>query len=167
MRQATLADFGIIEKPLSPSSTVPPSGQHRECFAISENHITHPLLKPQTVQYREFQLNLASLAVERSTLVVLPTGLGKTVIAAMVAADVKAHRGGQILFLAPTKPLPHQHLRQRLKQRHIGGINLASHNTVEQSPCGRVRKQRLTTRGLAGEGSSPTSLNRCGIMTGH
>src|SRR5947199_9361908 len=35
--------------------------------------------------------------------------MGKTVIAAMVIADVLRQRGGRILFLAPTKPLVEQH----------------------------------------------------------
>src|SRR2546426_12624936 len=35
--------------------------------------------------------------------------MGKTVIAAMVIAEVLRQRGGRILFLAPTKPLVEQH----------------------------------------------------------
>src|SRR2546422_3120277 len=35
--------------------------------------------------------------------------MGKTVIAAMVIAEVLRRRGGRILFLAPTKPLVEQH----------------------------------------------------------
>ena len=40
---------------------------------------------------------------------VLPTGLGKTVIAALVAAELVRRDVGKVLFLAPTRPLVQQH----------------------------------------------------------
>ena len=111
MKQHTLAEFGAVGEACRKPTASPASRPHRDCFTISESYIAHPLLRPQSVQYREFQLNLAASAVDESTLIVLPTGLGKTVIAAMVAADVKFHRGGKVLFLAPTKPLAQQHMQ--------------------------------------------------------
>jgi len=71
--------------------------------------VTHELLRRGAVEERAYQVNIARACLERSTLVVLPTGMGKTVIAAMVIADVLRQRGGRILFLAPTKPLVEQH----------------------------------------------------------
>src|SRR2546427_648634 len=71
--------------------------------------VTHELLRRETVEERAYQVNIARACLERSTLVVLPTGMGKTVIAAMVIAEVLRRRGGRILFLAPTKPLVEQH----------------------------------------------------------
>ncbi len=44
-----------------------------------------------------------------STLVVLPTGLGKTVIAFSIIYEFLKEKQGRILFLAPTKPLVEQH----------------------------------------------------------
>ena len=44
-------------------------------------------------------------------MVVLPTGLGKTAIALIVAASRIYNKGGRVLVLAPTKPLVEQHLR--------------------------------------------------------
>jgi Fanconi anemia group M protein len=44
-------------------------------------------------------------------MVVLPTGLGKTAVALIVAASRVHNTGGRILVLAPTKPLVEQHLR--------------------------------------------------------
>jgi len=52
-----------------------------------------------------------------STLVVLPTGLGKTVVALIVIAETLLKKRGKVLFMAPTKPLVEQHakfLRERL-----------------------------------------------------
>ncbi len=71
--------------------------------------VTHELLRRGTVEERAYQVNIARACLERSTLVVLPTGMGKTVIAAMVIAEILRRKGGKVLFLAPTKPLVEQH----------------------------------------------------------
>jgi ERCC4-related helicase/ERCC4-type nuclease len=71
--------------------------------------VEHPLLRKDAVERREFQVNIARECVRESTLVVLPTGLGKTVVALLVIADVLMKKDGRILFLAPTKPLVDQH----------------------------------------------------------
>jgi len=70
-------------------------------------YINHPLLKPDAVEQRLYQLALAGEAIKRSTLIVLPTGLGKTVIALLVM--VSRLSKGKILLLSPTKPLVEQH----------------------------------------------------------
>ncbi len=69
--------------------------------------ISHPLLR-QGIEKREYQIKIAEEAKRRNTLVVLPTGLGKTIIAVLTAVD--SLEKGRVLFLAPTKPLVHQHL---------------------------------------------------------
>ena len=61
------------------------------------------------VEPRDYQINLYMGAKEQNTLIVLPTGLGKTVIAAMVAEYVIMEKKENVLFLAPTKPLVSQH----------------------------------------------------------
>ncbi len=71
--------------------------------------VTHPLLRRGAVEERAYQVNIARACLERSTLVVLPTGMGKTVVAAMVIAEILRRKGGKILLLAPTKPLVEQH----------------------------------------------------------
>ena len=73
--------------------------------------ITHPLVRPCSLEERRFQLTIALHALEGNTMVVLPTGLGKTAIALIVAASRILNRGGRVLVLAPTKPLVEQHLR--------------------------------------------------------
>jgi Fanconi anemia group M protein len=72
-------------------------------------HVAHELLRRGAVEDRAYQVNIARACLERSTLVVLPTGMGKTVVAAMVIAETLRRRGGKVLFLAPTKPLVEQH----------------------------------------------------------
>lgn len=71
--------------------------------------IKHPLIKPDTVQQRLYQLNLAGRALGGPSLVVLPTGLGKTIIALFVIASRLQRFGGKALLLSPTKPLVEQH----------------------------------------------------------
>jgi Fanconi anemia group M protein len=63
-------------------------------------------------QAREYQKRIAEVAASTNTLVVLPTGLGKTIIAIMVAAQMlEKYPGSKVMVLAPTKPLVLQHLR--------------------------------------------------------
>jgi ERCC4-related helicase len=73
--------------------------------------ITHPLVRPDALESRAYQLSIAMHALEGNTLVVLPTGLGKTAIALIVAASRLYTGQGKVLVLAPTKPLVEQHLR--------------------------------------------------------
>jgi len=72
-------------------------------------YVNHPLIRPDTVEQRLYQLDLAGKALSTSTLVVLPTGLGKTIVALLIIASRLETIGGKILILAPTKPLVEQH----------------------------------------------------------
>jgi len=72
-------------------------------------YIKHEFIKPESVEYREYQSKIAYAALRENTLVVLPTGLGKTVIALLVIADELKKKGNKILFFAPTRPLVVQH----------------------------------------------------------
>ncbi|MDG6916474.1 MAG: DEAD/DEAH box helicase [Nitrososphaerota archaeon] len=61
---------------------------------------------------RDYQKKIAEVASKTNTLVVLPTGLGKTIIAMLVTERSLASRpGSKVMVLAPTRPLVLQHLR--------------------------------------------------------
>lgn len=64
---------------------------------------------------RAYQSNIVnSILTNGNTLVVLPTGLGKTLIAFQVIKE-KTKYGKKALFMAPTKPLVQQHYRSFLE----------------------------------------------------
>lgn len=73
--------------------------------------ISHPYVAQGALESRAYQLSIAMKALEGHTMVVLPTGLGKTAIALLVAASRLYNEGGRVLVLAPTKPLVEQHMR--------------------------------------------------------
>ncbi len=73
--------------------------------------ISHPLIRPDAIEKREYQLSIAMKALDGNTMVILPTGLGKTAVSLLVAASRIYNEGGRVLMLAPTKPLVEQHLR--------------------------------------------------------
>jgi len=59
---------------------------------------------------REYQKSILERALSSNTLVVLPTGLGKTLIALLLSIErLKKFPTEKIIFLAPTKPLIEQH----------------------------------------------------------
>ena len=72
-------------------------------------YIQHDNIKPNSVEKRDYQYNIAHSAENASTLVVLPTGMGKTIVAVLVIAHDLSKDNNNILLLAPTKPLVNQH----------------------------------------------------------
>ena len=73
--------------------------------------VEREFIKPDTVERREYQINIANSAAKNNTLVVLPTGLGKTIVALILVAEELKKENNKILFLAPTKPLVIQHVQ--------------------------------------------------------
>ena len=66
---------------------------------------------------RTYQESIIKTAINNNTLVVLPTGMGKTAIAIMLSIErLNKFPDSKILILAPTKPLSEQHL-QTFKQK--------------------------------------------------
>lgn len=74
-----------------------------------EQFIDKKYIKKNSVEKRDYQVNLAQQAILENCIVVLPTGLGKTAIALQVIAEYLAKGTGGVLFLAPTRVLVNQH----------------------------------------------------------
>ncbi len=114
-RQFTLDQFAGVAEPVPPPVPPPepelpltPEGAE---LLDTGGWIEHPLLRPRSLRAFPFQVSIARRALQEDVMVVLPTGLGKTVVAAMVAAERLRHRKGKVLVLAPTRPLVQQHQR--------------------------------------------------------
>jgi len=86
------------------------------------------------IEVREYQRAIAKSALESNTLVVLPTGLGKTAVALLVAVErLGMFPEGKVLVLAPTRPLVLQHAR--FFKEHLAGDEVSSATlTGESSP---------------------------------
>ncbi|MGQ4833015.1 MAG: DEAD/DEAH box helicase [Candidatus Asgardarchaeia archaeon] len=107
-------------------------------------YFTYPLIKPNTVEYRVYQEIIAAVSSRKNTLVVLPTGLGKTIIAALVIAHrLNRYPESKVIFLAPTRPLVEQHKKTLTKILDIPPeeINVF---TGHDNPDKRIKKWGLT-----------------------
>jgi ERCC4-related helicase len=81
-------------------------------------------IKPGAVEPRKYQQDIAKSVLEKgSSLVVLPTGLGKTILALLVIDEVLA-KGKKVLFLSPTKPLAEQHARKMRESLQMPAENI-------------------------------------------
>ncbi|KAJ0394392.1 hypothetical protein ATCC90586_000356 [Pythium insidiosum] len=94
---------------------------------------------PTNYSIREYQLTIAEKALYHNTLVSLPTGLGKTLIASVVMYNYyRWFPTGQIAFMAPTKPLVAQQIRAC---HEIVGIPLSDTAELQGSVPPNVRAQ--------------------------
>jgi len=85
---------------------------------ISEkDKVDLPMINSAHLEAREYQLKIANECSDKNSLVVLPTGLGKTIIAVLVASRIleKVPQNSKIIILAPTRPLINQHYETFLK----------------------------------------------------
>ncbi len=80
-------------------------------YIMVREYYNHKFIKPNSVEKRLYQELIISNAINKNTLVVLPTGLGKTIIALGVSVILlERNPDKKILIMAPTKPLVEQHL---------------------------------------------------------
>jgi ERCC4-related helicase len=110
--QRRLDDFGTPGE--APAPEPPPVTRAHPpglpgIWQVEDGLVVHPLVRPGVIRALPFQLDLARVGLDDDLLVVLPTGLGKTVIAALLAAEVLRRQESKVLVLAPTRPLVQQH----------------------------------------------------------
>jgi len=72
-------------------------------------YIEKKYVQKNSIEKRDYQVNLSNQAIAENCIVVLPTGLGKTAVALLVIATYLSKGTGGVLFLAPTKVLVNQH----------------------------------------------------------
>lgn len=74
------------------------------------NYFSHPLLRDNVLNYRQYQQDIVTKLLYNNSLVVIPTSLGKTIIALLVCIDILFNwKHSKVLILAPTRPLVMQH----------------------------------------------------------
>ena len=121
-------------------------------FRVEAGFVSHPLIKNGLILSKEFQLNIASSAIEISTLVVLPTGMGKTIIAILVAAEKLLSTDGKILMVSPTRPLTEQHCTSFEKFLNIKDLVMFSGSMKPASRVEEWKKARIVF-------STPQTIN--------
>ncbi len=79
------------------------------------------ILNSIDIEIREYQVKIAEECSNKNSLVVLPTGLGKTIIGVLVASKILENvpSDSKIIVLAPTRPLINQHYETFLKFLNI------------------------------------------------
>jgi len=87
-------------------------------------YIEKKYIQNNSVEKRDYQINLANQAMNENCVVVLPTGLGKTTIALHVIAEYLSRESVGILFLAPTRVLVNQHFEFLKQNLTIDDITL-------------------------------------------
>ena len=105
--------------------------------------ISHPNLSSKDIEARAYQLKALNNILHSSTLLVLPTGMGKTPIELMAIADkIYQSPNKKVIFLAPTNPLLAQHYKDAKKFLNIpeesiiminGGINWKKRQEMAQN----------------------------------
>ncbi|MBY9011446.1 MAG: DEAD/DEAH box helicase family protein [Candidatus Lokiarchaeota archaeon] len=73
-------------------------------------YFNEPFLKKNRVYFRQYQNNIINKCKGRNSLIVLPTGLGKTIIGVLlIGKTLEKYPESKIIILAPTRPLVSQH----------------------------------------------------------
>jgi ATP-dependent DNA helicase MPH1 len=115
--QAGLKQITLFGQPATQAMSVSQAATKKHAWPLQarEEAVTHHKLDPEAMKtwiyptnlgtIREYQFNIVSRSLFHNTLVALPTGLGKTFIAATVMLNYYRWTDAQIIFMAPTKPL--------------------------------------------------------------
>ncbi|XP_053966304.1 uncharacterized protein LOC128868344 isoform X1 [Anastrepha ludens] len=83
-----------------------------EQHAGFDNNVGDTWLYPSNLPLRAYQLSIVKVSLFNNTLVVLPTGLGKTFLAAVVMYNIyRWYPTSKIIFMAPTRPLVAQQIK--------------------------------------------------------
>ncbi|OJK01091.1 hypothetical protein ASPACDRAFT_59882 [Aspergillus aculeatus ATCC 16872] len=116
VRQTTLFDMAVRspasqpprgEQFISPPEKVEPPTQHK----LNQEALDTWVYPTNLGKTRDYQFNIAQKGLFHNLLVALPTGLGKTFIAATIMLNwLRWTKDAQIVFVAPTKPLVAQQI---------------------------------------------------------
>ena len=107
--------FEEIGRERAPTHREPPASPHNssilEDVAGFDSEAGEQWIYPINYPLRDYQFNIVQKCLFKNTLVCLPTGLGKTFIAAVVMFNFYHwYPAGKVVFMAPTKPLVTQQI---------------------------------------------------------
>ncbi|KAF2165515.1 hypothetical protein M409DRAFT_24367 [Zasmidium cellare ATCC 36951] len=116
--QSGLKQMTVFGQPATQDLTASQAAQKRHAWPLAarDEPPTHHKLDDEAMKtfvyptnlgtIRDYQYNIVSRSLFHNTLVALPTGLGKTFIAATIMLNYyRWTKSAQIVFMAPTKPL--------------------------------------------------------------
>jgi ERCC4-related helicase len=118
------------------------SHERKGAIPAIDNHASRTWHFPTNLARRQYQYDIIQQALCQNSLIALPTGLGKTFIAAVIMYNYyRWFPSGRIIFMAPTRPLVTQQLEATLKN-----VEIDARQTVEmtggQSPTQREQLWR-------------------------
>jgi Fanconi anemia group M protein len=97
--------------------------------------VQHPFLK-DGVEARAYQFNALNYCLSASTLMVMPTGFGKTAVEWMAMANCLNKENGKVLLIAPTTGLVDQQQRMARAMINIDENEIITY-TGENAPAKR------------------------------
>ncbi|XP_052770276.1 Fanconi anemia group M protein-like [Mya arenaria] len=128
---------------------------------------------PTNYPVRDYQFNISQQALYKNTMVTLPTGLGKTFIAAVVMYNFyRWYPQGKVIFMAPTKPLVAQQIEacyniMGIPQDHTAEMTGSMGPSKRERAWQEKRVYFLTPQVLTNDlsrGSCPANLVRCLVI---
>lgn len=106
-------DLTVDEETLNNVLDAPNKSQlhTEEQYLGFDKYVGDSWLYPSNLPERTYQLSIVKASLFNNTLVVLPTGLGKTFIASVVMYNIyRWYPTSKIIFMAPTRPLVAQQI---------------------------------------------------------
>ncbi|XP_053512811.1 Fanconi anemia group M protein [Artibeus jamaicensis] len=128
---------------------------------------------PTNCPVRDYQLHIAQAALFCNTLVCLPTGLGKTFIAAVVMYNFyRWFPSGKVVFMAPTKPLVTQQIEacygvMGIPQSHMAEMTGSTQASTRKEIWSSKRVIFLTPQVMVNDlsrGACPAAEIKCLVI---
>ena len=109
--------------------------------------VLHPFLQDDAVEARAYQLEAVNACLATSTLLVLPTGMGKTAVQWMAISEILRTKEGRIILVAPTNALvdqQHRGLERVLSVREEDRVGRLTGATPPAKRKGEWSQNRIT-----------------------
>lgn len=125
-----------LEDPTNESNASIAFGLDTSAGGIDHNTKKNWIFPVKNFEKRDYQLNISRSAIQYNTLVILPTGLGKTFIASVAIYNfLRYFPNSKIVFMAPTRPLVNQQM-----SACYDVVGIPKEETAEMT--GKIRKDK-------------------------